>query len=66
MSQDNSDTLRLGLPKGRMQEAVMRLLGDAGIRVTPSARGYRAHGFAACVRSEDPQATEHHRDARAR
>jgi len=38
---DNSDTFRLGLPKGRMQEAVTRLLGDAGIRVTPSARGYR-------------------------
>ena len=44
MSQDNSDngdTLRLGLPKGRMQEAVKTLLADAGIRVTPSARGYR-------------------------
>ena len=38
---DNGDTLRLGLPKGRMQEAVMTLLADAGIRVTPSARGYR-------------------------
>jgi ATP phosphoribosyltransferase len=44
MSQEtnaNGDTLRLGLPKGRMQEAVMTLLADAGIRVTPSARGYR-------------------------
>jgi len=44
MSQDhdvNSDTLRIGLPKGRMQEAVMTLLADSGIRVTPSARGYR-------------------------
>ncbi len=38
---DNGDTLRLGLPKGRMLEAVMTLLADAGIRVTPSARGYR-------------------------
>ena len=44
MSQDNSnnsDTLRFGLPKGRMQEAVMTLLADASIRVKPSARGYR-------------------------
>lgn len=44
MIQDKSDScgdLRLGLPKGRMQEAVLQLLADAGIRVTPSARGYR-------------------------
>ena len=41
MSQDNRDTLRIGLPKGRMQEAVITLLADAGIRVTPNARGYR-------------------------
>ena len=40
-NRDNGDTLRIGLPKGRMQEAVMTLLADAGIRVTPSARGYR-------------------------
>ena len=33
--------LRLGLPKGHMEDAVMTLLGDAGIRVVPSARGYR-------------------------
>jgi ATP phosphoribosyltransferase len=32
---------RLGLPKGRMEQAVLALLGDAGIRVRPSARGYR-------------------------
>ncbi len=43
MSQDStdSDTLRLALPKGRMQDAVLALLADAGIRVTPTARGYR-------------------------
>jgi ATP phosphoribosyltransferase len=38
---DNCNVLRLGLPKGRINEAVMKLLADAGIRVTPSARGYR-------------------------
>lgn len=36
-----TDLLRLGLPKGRMQEGVLRLLADAGIRVSLSARGYR-------------------------
>lgn len=44
MSQDDKTSgaiLRLGLPKGRMQESVLTLLSDAGIRVTPSARGYR-------------------------
>jgi len=44
MSQDNysnGEILRLGLPKGQMQESVLTLLSDAGIRVTPSARGYR-------------------------
>lgn len=34
-------TLRLGLPKGRMQEGVLRLLGDAGISVSMPSRGYR-------------------------
>jgi ATP phosphoribosyltransferase len=34
-------TLRLGLPKGRMQEGILRLLGEAGIGVRLSARGYR-------------------------
>jgi len=38
---DSSGDLRLGLPKGRMNEAVVTLLADAGIQVTPSARGYR-------------------------
>src|SRR6266568_3210123 len=32
---------RLGLPKGRMETGVLALLADAGIRVRPSARGYR-------------------------
>ena len=43
MSQESTDndTLRLALPKGRMQDAVFVLLDDAGIRVTPTARGYR-------------------------
>jgi ATP phosphoribosyltransferase len=34
-------TLRLGLPKGHMQTGVQKLLADAGITVTPTARGYR-------------------------
>lgn len=33
--------LRLGLPKGRMQEGVFALLADAGIRVKAGSRGYR-------------------------
>ena len=33
--------LRLGLPKGHMETAVLKLLADAGITVTPTARGYR-------------------------
>jgi ATP phosphoribosyltransferase len=33
--------IRLGLPKGRMEQSVLALLGEAGIRVRPSARGYR-------------------------
>ena len=43
MSQESTDseTLRLALPKGRMEDAVLVLLADAGIRVTPTARGYR-------------------------
>jgi ATP phosphoribosyltransferase len=34
-------TLRLGLPKGRMQEGVFALLADAGIQVSAGSRGYR-------------------------
>lgn len=33
--------IRLGLPKGRMQEEVLGLLHDAGIRLTFGRRGYR-------------------------
>ena len=36
-----ADTLRLALPKGRMHEPVLARLADAGIRVTPPARGSR-------------------------
>jgi ATP phosphoribosyltransferase len=38
----NKDLLRLGLPKGRMQKSVLRLLEDAGIEVKVEDRGYRA------------------------
>ncbi len=38
-----SEILRIGLPKGRMERAVLELLSDAGVRVTPTARGYRPH-----------------------
>ena len=37
---DNA-TIRLGLPKGRMQEGVFALLEDAGIHITASARSAR-------------------------
>lgn len=36
-----SNIVRFGLPKGRMQEGVLALLAEAGIRVRTSARGYR-------------------------
>ena len=35
------DAVRLGLPKGHMQEGVFSLLAEAGIRVRLGARGYR-------------------------
>jgi ATP phosphoribosyltransferase len=38
-----TDILRIGLPKGRMERAVLDLLAEAGIQVTPTARGYRPH-----------------------
>jgi ATP phosphoribosyltransferase len=37
----SSAPLRLGLPKGRMEQGVLTLLGDSGIRIRPGARGYR-------------------------
>src|SRR5574342_9308 len=42
-SSSGAARLRLGLPKGRMEQAVLTLLADAGIRVTPGSRGYRPH-----------------------
>jgi ATP phosphoribosyltransferase len=41
MSDPNRSTLRLALPKGRMEPGVLALLEDAGVRVTATARGYR-------------------------
>jgi len=40
-SSNNDQILRLGLPKGRMQEAVRRLLADAGVGVALGSREYR-------------------------
>jgi ATP phosphoribosyltransferase len=37
----NEPQLRIGLPKGRLQSGVLRLLADAGIHITLSERGYR-------------------------
>ena len=34
-------TVHLALPKGRMQENILKLLGDAGIRLAFDRRGYR-------------------------
>lgn len=39
---DTLPTLRLGLPKGRMQQGVLSLLQGAGINVQIEPRGYRA------------------------
>jgi ATP phosphoribosyltransferase len=38
---DFNGTVHLALPKGRMQDGVLELLADAGIRVTFGRRGYR-------------------------
>lgn len=40
MSEEGT-VVRLGLPKGRMQEGVFALLADAGVRLRAGARGYR-------------------------
>ncbi len=37
----NTQKLRFALPKGRMEASVLTLLREAGIDVTPTARGYR-------------------------
>jgi ATP phosphoribosyltransferase len=41
MNTPNGRTLHLALPKGHMEGAVLKLLGDAGVRVAPTARNYR-------------------------
>ena len=41
MTVSNPDLVKLALPKGRMQEGVFQLLGDAGIKVRVDDRGYR-------------------------
>ncbi len=40
-SSDPTGIVQLGLPKGRMQEGLFRLLADAGLQVRTDARGYR-------------------------
>ncbi len=40
-TEDHSSTLRLAIPKGRMYDAIVRLLGDAGIEIRASERDYR-------------------------
>ena len=37
----NQQPMHLGLPKGHMAQGVHDLLADAGVTVTPTARGYR-------------------------
>lgn len=39
--QSSISTLKLALPKGRMQEGVFALLSEAGIRLSVPSRGYR-------------------------
>jgi ATP phosphoribosyltransferase len=41
MSPPRTDRLKFALPKGRMQNAVLGLLGDAGLPVSAGPRGYR-------------------------
>ena len=40
-NQNTAVTLRMALPKGRIQLAVLDLFRDAGVPVTPTVRGYR-------------------------
>ena len=47
-----TDLLRIGLPKGRMERAVLQLLADGGVEVTPGARGYRPHVQLECVEAK--------------
>jgi ATP phosphoribosyltransferase len=39
----DESTLRLAIPKGRMEQGVTRLLADAGIHLTQTVRSYRPH-----------------------
>jgi ATP phosphoribosyltransferase len=39
----DESTLRLAIPKGRMEQSVTRLLADAGIHLTQTVRSYRPH-----------------------
>lgn len=41
LSPSDDEPLRIALPKGRMQESVLRLLADAGLPVAAGPRGYR-------------------------
>ncbi len=41
MSPTRTDSVRLALPKGRMQDSVQTLLADAGLSVRPGNRSYR-------------------------
>lgn len=41
MTNNEVATLRLALPKGRMQQGVFKLLADAGVQVRVDERGYR-------------------------
>lgn len=53
MDKKAPQAIQLGLPKGRMQEGVFRLLHDAGISIQVPQRGYRPQvshpGFAAKI-----------------
>ncbi|MCU0232957.1 MAG: ATP phosphoribosyltransferase [Thermoanaerobaculales bacterium] len=40
---NDESTLRLAIPKGRMEQGVTRLLADAGIHLTQTVRSYRPH-----------------------
>lgn len=48
----DQNILRLGLPKGRMQEGVLALLADAGIKVSVASRGYRPSVSLAAVEAK--------------
>ncbi len=39
--QPRQGPLRLGIPKGRMHDGIVKILADAGIRIGVSSRGYR-------------------------